>query len=139
MGAVKMHTLLSLRGAILAFIYLARGQPLSSGELRGFNVPDFSAVEASAFYGTDSRGHGPRPPRLDIAGLYKMRQAGRFFFTRDKRSMNTSGMHSAKTYRTGAVPSYMLCAIVKNKLHLDASLYTLLQILTVSILILFDL
>ncbi len=44
-----------------------------------------------------------------------------------------------KTYRTGAASSYVLIAIVKKKLHLDASLYTVLQILSVSVLIYFDL
>jgi hypothetical protein len=210
-AAVKMHTLLDLRGSIPAFIHI------SDGKMHEVNVLDFLHVEAGAFYVMD-RGY------LDFARLYKMHQAGAFFVTRAKRGMDARRVYSAATNRaTGvvcdqsialngfyiskdypeqlrrirfkdpesgktlvfltnntslppltiavlyknrwqvelffkwikqhlrikrflgtsenavktqiwcAVSTYVLIAIVKKELHLDASLYTLLQILSVSV------
>jgi hypothetical protein len=210
-AAVKMHTLLDLRGNIPSFIYI------SDGKMGDVNVLDILPVEAGAFYVMD-RGY------LDFARLFAMHQAGAFFVTRAKRGMNARRVYSAKTDRsTGiicdqsvrlngyyvakaypehlrrirfndpesgkalvfltnnttlpplmiaalyksrwqvelffkwikqhlrikrflgtsenavktqiwcAVATYVLIAIVKKELHLDASLYTLLQILSVSV------
>jgi hypothetical protein len=210
-AAVKMHTLLDLRGSIPAFIHI------SDGKMHKVNVLDILAVEAGAFYVMD-RGY------LDFARLYKMHQAGAFFVTRAKRGMDARRVYSTPTDRdTGvicdqrialngfyiskdypeylrrirfkdpesgktlvfltnntslpaltiaalyknrwqvelffkwikqhlrikrflgtsenavktqiwcAVSTYVLIAIVKKELHLDASLYTLLQILSVSV------
>jgi hypothetical protein len=210
-AAVKMHTLLDLRGAIPAFIHI------SDGKMGDVKVLDILPVEAGAFYVMD-RGY------LDFDRLYKIHQAGAFFVTRAKRGMNAHRVYSTKTDRstgvicdqmirldgfyvsqdypehlrrirykdpvTGktlvfltnnttlppltiaalyksrwqvelffkwikqhlrikrflgtsenavktqiwcAVSTYVLIAIVKKELHLDASLYTLLQILSVSI------
>ena len=210
-AAVKMHTLLDLRGAIPAFIHV------SDGKLGDVNVLDILPIEAGAFYIMD-RGY------LDFARLFKLHQSGAFFVTRAKRGMNARRVYSSATDRaTGvicdqrialngfyvrrdypehlrrvkfkdpesgktlvfltnnmtlppltiaalyksrwqvelffkwikqhlrikrflatsenavktqiwcAVSTYVLIAIVKNELHLDASLYTCLQILSVSI------
>jgi hypothetical protein len=210
-AAVKLHTLLDLRGAIPAFIHI------SDGKMHEVNVLDLMPVEAGAFYVMD-RGY------LDYERLYKLHQAGAFFVTRAKRGMNARRVYSAPTDRaTGvicdqtialngfyvsrdypeqlrrirfkdpesgktlvfltnnttlppliiaalyksrwqvelffkwikqhlrikrflgtsenavktqiwcAVSTYVLIAIVKKELHLNASLYTLLQILSVSI------
>ena len=210
-AAVKMHTLLDLRGAIPAFIHI------SDGKMHDVNVLDILPMEAGAFYVMD-RGY------VDFARLYKMHQAGAFFVTRAKSNMNARRVYSTKTDRstgvvcdqliamngyyiakdypehlrrvrfkdpeTGknlifltnnttlpaltiaalyknrwqvelffkwikqhlrikkflgtsenavktqiwcAVSTYVLIAIVKKELHLDASLYTLLQILSVSV------
>ncbi len=210
-AAVKMHTLLDLRGAIPAFIHV------SDGKLGDVNVLDILPVEAGAFYIMD-RGY------LDFARLFKLHQSGAFFVTRAKRGMNARRVYSSATDRaTGvicdqrialngfyvrrdypehlrrvkfkdsesgktlvfltnnmalppltiaalyksrwqvelffkwikqhlrikrflatsenavktqiwcAVSTYVLIAIVKKELHLDASLYTCLQILSVSI------
>ena len=210
-AAVKMHTLLDLRGSIPAFIHI------SDGKMHEVNVLDFLPIEAGAFYVMD-RGY------LDFARLYKMHQTGAFFVTRAKRGMNARRVYSTPTQRdTGvicdqsialngfyiskdypehlrrirfkdpesgktlvfltnntslppliiaalyknrwqvelffkwikqhlrikrflgtsenavktqiwcAVSTYVLIAIVKKELHLDASLYTLLQILSVSV------
>ena len=216
-AAVKMHTLLALRGAIPAFIHMARGQPLSDGKMGDVNVLDILPIEAGAFYVMD-RGY------LDFARLYKLHQSGAFFVTRAKRGMNARRVYSTKTDRTTgvmcdqsialngfyvaknypehlrrirfkdpesgktlvfltnnttlpplmiaalyknrwqvelffkwikqhlrikrflgtsenavktqiwcAVSTYVLIAIIRKELHLDASLYTLLQILSVSV------
>ena len=101
-AAVKMHTLLDLRGAIPAFIHMARGQPLSDGKMGDVNVLDILPIEAGAFYVMD-RGYGPRPPGLDFARLYKLHQSGAFFVTRAKRGMNARRVYSTKTDRTTGV------------------------------------
>ncbi|MDA8093979.1 MAG: IS4 family transposase [Betaproteobacteria bacterium] len=210
-AAVKMHTLLDLRGAIPTFIHI------SDGKMGDVKVLDMLPIEAGAFYVMD-RGY------VDYARLYRLHQAGAFFVTRAKRGMNARRVYSAETDRTTgvicdqaiamngfyvskdypehlrrirfkdpesgktlvfltnntalpaltiaalyksrwqvelffkwikqhlhikrflgtsenavktqiwcAVATYVLIAIVKKELHLDASLYTLLQILSVSV------
>src|SRR6202158_4376590 len=73
-AAIKLHTLLDLRGAIPAFIHI------SDGKLHDVNVLDILALEAGAFYVMD-RGY------LDYVRLYAMHQAGAFFVTRTKEGM----------------------------------------------------
>jgi hypothetical protein len=210
-AAIKLHTLLDLRGAIPAFIHI------SDGKLHDVNVLDLLALEAGAFYVMD-RGY------LDFSRLYTLHQTGAFFVTRAKSPMDARRVYSANTDRaTGvlcdqrvmlngyysakkypehlrrirfkdpesgktlvfltnntalpalticalyksrwqvelffkwikqhlrikhflgnsenavktqvwcAVATYVLIAIVKKQLHLDASLYTLLQIISVTI------
>jgi hypothetical protein len=89
-AAVKMHTLLDLRGAIPAFIHI------SDGKLHEVNVLDFLPVEAGAFYIMD-RGY------LDFARLYKLHQVGAFFVTRAKRGMDARRVYSAATDRATGV------------------------------------
>jgi hypothetical protein len=89
-AAVKMHTLLDLRGAIPAFIHI------SDGKMHEVNVLDFLPIEPGAFYVMD-RGY------LDFARLYKMHQAGAFFVTRAKRNMNARRVYSAPADRTTGV------------------------------------
>jgi len=77
-------------------------------------------------------------PPLMIAALYKNRWQVELFFKwikqhlRIKRFLGTSE-NAVKTQIWCAVSTYVLIAIIKKELHLDASLYTLLQILSVSI------
>ena len=90
-AAVKMHTLLDLRGSLPAFIHI------SDGKMHEVNVLDILPVEAGAFYVMD-RGY------LDFARLYKMHQAGAFFVTRAKRGMDARRVYSASTQRdTGVI------------------------------------
>src|SRR5450756_552710 len=89
-AAVKLHTLLDLRGAIPAFIHI------SDGKMHEVNVLDFLPIEAGAFYVMD-RGY------LDFARLYKMHQAGAFFVTRAKRGMNARRVYSTATDRATGV------------------------------------
>ena len=210
-AAVKLHTLLDLRGNIPAFIYI------SDGKTHEVNVLDMLSFEAGAFYVMD-RGY------LDFSRLFALHQAGAFFVTRAKRGMDARRVYSSQTDRSAgiicdqrimlngfyvsqeypeqlrrirfkdpesgktlvfltnntalpaltiaalyksrwqvelffkwikqhlrikrfignsenavktqiwcAVASYVLIAIVKKELQLDASLYTLLQILSVSV------
>ena len=77
-------------------------------------------------------------PPLTIAAVYKSRWQVELFFKwikqhlRIKRFLGTSE-NAVKTQIWCAVSTYVLIAIVKKELHLKASLYTLLQILSVSI------
>ena len=77
-------------------------------------------------------------PPLTIAALYKSRWQVELFFKwvkqhlRIKRFLATSE-NAAKTQIWCAVSTYVLIATVKKELHLGASLYTCLQILSVSI------
>lgn len=90
-AAVKMHTLLDLRGSIPAFIHV------SDGKMHDVNVLDILPIEAGAFYVMD-RGY------LDFTRLYQMHQGSAFFVTRSKRGMDARRVYSAKTDRiTGVV------------------------------------
>jgi hypothetical protein len=70
-AAVKLHTLLDLRGAIPTFIHI------SDGKLHDVNVLDLLTPEPGAYYVMD-RGY------LDFERLYALHQAGSFFVTRAK-------------------------------------------------------
>lgn len=70
-AAVKLHTLLDLRGAIPTFIHI------SDGKLHDVNVLDLLVAEPGVFYVMD-RGY------LDFERLYTLHQAGSFFVTRAK-------------------------------------------------------
>jgi len=91
-AAIKLHTLLDLRGAIPAFIHI------SDGKLHDVNVLDMLAFEAGAFYVMD-RGY------VDFARLYALHQAGAFFVTRAKSPMDARRVYSAPTDRSTGVIS----------------------------------
>ncbi len=91
-AAIKLHTLLDLRGAIPAFIHV------SNGKLHDVNVLDMLGFEAGAFYVMD-RGY------VDFARLYAMHQAGAFFVTRAKSPMDARRVYSAATDRNTGVIS----------------------------------
>jgi len=91
-AAIKLHTLLDLRGAIPAFIHI------SDGKLHDVNVLDLLAFEAGAFYVMD-RGY------VDFARLYALHQAGAFFVTRAKSPMDARRVYSAATDRSTGVIS----------------------------------
>jgi len=210
-GAIKLHTLLNLRGSIPEFIHI------SNGKLHDVNILDVLPVNPGAFYIMD-RGY------VDFARLYTIHRALAFFVTRAKRRFQfqrrysnpvdkstglrsdqtiiTTGVETATDYpealrricyydaETGkrlvfltnnftlpaliiaqlykarwrvelffkwikqhlriksfygtsqnavktqvwiAVSVYVLVAIVKKRLHLNHSLYTILQILSVTL------
>jgi hypothetical protein len=89
-AAIKMHTLLDLRGAILAFIHI------SDGKLHDVNVLDMLTFEAGAFHVMD-RGY------VDFERLYALHQAGAFFVTRAKSPMDARRVYSAPTDRATGV------------------------------------
>ena len=90
-AAIKLHTLLDLRGSIPSFIHI------SDGKMGDVNVLDILPVEAGAFYIMD-RGY------LDFTRLYTMHQAGAFFVTRAKSNFNARRVYSATVDKaTGVV------------------------------------
>jgi hypothetical protein len=91
-AAIKLHTLLDLRGAIPAFIHI------SDGKLHDVKVLDMLSFEAGAFYVMD-RGY------VDFARLYGLHQAGAFFVTRAKSPMDARRVYSAPTDRSTGVIS----------------------------------
>jgi len=86
-AAVKMHTLLDLRGNIPSFIHI------SDGKLHDVNILDQLIAEAGAFYVMD-RGY------IDFARLYRLHQAGAFFVTRAKRNMDAQRRYSHSVDRS---------------------------------------
>jgi hypothetical protein len=89
-AAIKLHTLLDLRGAIPAFIHI------SDGKLHDVKVLDLIRFEAGAFYVMD-RGY------LDFKRLQSLHQTGAFFVTRAKTSMNARRVYSSPTDRSSGV------------------------------------
>ena len=73
-AAVKLHTLLDLRGNIPTFIHV------SDGKLHDVNILDLLIPEPGAFYVMD-RGY------LDFARLFTMHQSQAFFVTRAKSNL----------------------------------------------------
>jgi hypothetical protein len=89
-SAVKMHTLLDLRGNIPSFIHI------SDGKLHDVHALDMLIPEPGAIYVMD-RGY------IDFARLHTLHQAGAFFVTRAKSNLNAHRVYSAATDRTTGV------------------------------------
>jgi Transposase DDE domain/Domain of unknown function (DUF4372) len=89
-AAVKMHTLLDLRGNIPSFIHI------SDGKLHDVHALDMLVPEAGAIYVMD-RGY------VDFARLYGLHQAGAFFVIRAKSNLRAHRVYSAATDRTSGV------------------------------------
>ena len=86
-AAIKLHTLLDLRGAIPSFIHI------SDGKLHDVNVLDLLVPEAGAFYVMDRA-------YLDFERLHALAQMGAFFVTRTKSNMDARRLYSATTERS---------------------------------------
>lgn len=80
-AAVKMHTLIDLRGSIPSFIHV------SDGKMGDALALDLIVPEAGAIYVMD-RGY------VDFRRLYVFHQAGAFFVTRAKINMNYHRIYS---------------------------------------------
>lgn len=89
-AAVKMHTLLDLRGSIPSFIHI------SDGKLQDVTVLDVLVPEAGAIYVMDRA-------YLDFDRLYALHLAGAFFVTRAKSNLNTRRVYSAMSDRSTGI------------------------------------
>src|SRR3990167_8443600 len=89
-AAVKLHTLLDLRGAIPAFIHI------SDGKMADVKVLDILLLEAGAFYIMD-RGY------VDFKRLFTLHQAAAFLVTRAKKRMKFRRIYSLPTDRSAGV------------------------------------
>ena len=85
-AAVKLHTLLDLRGAIPSFIHI------SDGKLHDVHALDLLLPEPGAIYVMD-RGY------LDFERLFMLHQAGAFFVTRLKSNTSFRRIYSAPSDR----------------------------------------
>ena len=97
-GAVKLHTLLDLRGNIPTFIHL------SDGTLHDVNMLDRIAFEAGSFYVMD-RGY------IDFVRLYALHLAQAFFVTRAKSNLQYRRVYSHPVDKTTGLrcdPTIML-------------------------------
>src|SRR5271156_2802059 len=85
-GAVKMHTLLDLRGNIPSFVHI------SDGKMHDGHALDLLPVEAGAIYVMD-RGY------VDFPRLFGLHQAGAYFVTRAKSNLDARRISSASVDR----------------------------------------
>jgi hypothetical protein len=96
-SAVKMHTLLDLKGSIPCFIYL------SGGQVHDVNVLDILPLEPGAFYVMDRA-------YIDFERLYNFTKSMAYFITRAKNNLaftrfdyrrvdKTTGLRSDQTIR----------------------------------------
>jgi IS4 transposase len=90
-AAVKLHTLLDLRGAIPSFIHI------SDGKLHDVNVLDVLITEPGAFYVMDRA-------YLDFQRLYRLHQCQSFFVTRARSNFKFKRVYSRSVDRgTGLI------------------------------------
>src|SRR6202042_181460 len=105
-AAVKMHTLLDLRGNIPSFIHI------SDGKLHDVHALDLLLPEAGAIYVMD-RGY------VDFTRLYVLHQAGAFFVTRAKSNLDAHPVYSAPTDRTTGITADQTIALDGNATRRD--------------------
>jgi len=86
-AAIKLHTLLDLRGNIPTFVHI------SDGKVHEVNILDQLLPEPGAFYIMD-RGF------LDFERLYRFHEAGSFFVTRGKSNLKVQRRYSHPVDRT---------------------------------------
>jgi hypothetical protein len=86
-AAVKLHTLLDLRGNIPSFIHI------SDGKMHEVNVLDLLLPEPVAYYVMD-RGY------RDFERLYRLHEGGSFFLTRAKANLRAERRYSHPVDRT---------------------------------------
>jgi IS4 transposase len=86
-AAVKLHTLLDLRGAIPSFIHI------SDGKLHDVNVLDVLIAEPGAFYVMDRA-------YVDFERLYRLHQCQSFFVTRAKSNFKCKRVYSRPVNRS---------------------------------------
>jgi len=89
-AAVKMHTLLDLRGNIPSFIHV------SDGKLHDVNVLDMMIPEPAAIYVMDRA-------YLDYERLFGLHEAGAFFVTRAKSNADLRRVYSAPSDRAQGI------------------------------------
>ena len=89
-GAIKLHTLIDLRGSIPAFVIITHGK------VHEVTILDDLFIEAGAIYIMD-RGY------LDFSRLYKIQQSSAFFVTRAKSNFKFKRLYSNSVDKTTGV------------------------------------
>jgi IS4 transposase len=106
-GAVKIHTLLDLRGNIPAFIHI------SDGKMNDVCAMDHLPIEASAFYIMDRGYH-------DFRRLYRFTKARAFFVTRPRSNTKYRRLYSLPCERILGVlcdQTIVLSGVVTRKTY----------------------
>ncbi len=109
-GAVKLHTLLDLRGSIPSFVHV------SHGKMHDVTALDYLPIEPSTFYVMD-RGY------LDFQRLYRFTQAGAFFVTRSKKNLDCTRRARREVDKTTGLRSdqtIVLAGPKSSRLYPDA-------------------
>jgi Transposase DDE domain len=101
-GAVKLHTLLDLRGNIPCFIHI------SHGKMHDVTVLDQLPIEAGAFYVMD-RGY------VDFQRLYRIEVSKAFFVTRSKRNLDCSRRAHRRVDKTTGLRSDQTIVLAGKK------------------------
>ena len=89
-GAIKLHTLLDLRGSIPTFI------EITNGLIHDVNILDILIPEPGSYYIMD-RGY------LDYARLYKLKQCFAFFIVRAKKNIKFRRLYSKQIDKTSGL------------------------------------
>jgi hypothetical protein len=89
-GAVKLHTLLDLRGSIPVVVVITHGK------IHDVNILDQIVIEPGAFYVVD-RGY------LDFARLHRIHTSGAFFVIRAKQNFRFRRLYSQKVDRSTGI------------------------------------
>ncbi len=105
-AAVKLHTLLDLRGNIPTFIHI------TDGKVHDVNVLDILIPEPGAFYIMD-RGY------IDFKRLYTMHNTGAFFLIRAKSNTLYKRRYSHKADTSGGVICAQTSTLTAQKSSVD--------------------
>lgn len=107
-GAIKVHTLLDLRGSIPTFIFI------TDGKYHDSNILDEIIPQPDAIYLMDKA-------YIDFASLYRINQAEAFFVTRAKVSMNYEVI--GNNYNIDETTGLRSDMTIKLKVHKSMLLY----------------
>lgn len=108
-GAVKMHTLLDLRGNFPALVII------TPGKIHDVNILDDLVFEAGAFYVMD-RGY------VDFSRLFHIHRAGAFFVTRAKSNFQFRRLYSATVDKAAGIrfdQTVVLTGLLSRKQYPD--------------------
>jgi len=101
-GAIKLHTLLDLRGAIPTFIHI------TEGKTHDVRILDILPLEPGSFYILD-RGY------LDYSRLYTLHQGRAFFVTRAKSNLQSRRLRSRAVDKTMDLTSDQMIVLTGPK------------------------
>ena len=101
-SAIKLHTLMNLRGSIPEFIHI------SKGKLSDVNILDLLLPQAGAFYVLD-RGY------LDFERLYSLHQARSFFVVLAKKNIKLTRRYSNEVDKSSGVQADQLIVLTGVK------------------------
>ena len=101
-GAVKMHTLLDLRGNIPVFI------EITDGKVHDVNILDLIIFEAGAFYIMDKA-------YIDFERLFEINEASSFFVVRAKSNFAYRRLYSNKKDKTKGIKYDQIIKLTSRK------------------------